>query len=50
MAKADWNIEKFIDITIKDIRKQVKDEKVLCAVSGGIDSTTVAALPTQSHR
>ena len=44
MAKADWNIEKFIDITIKDIRKQVKDEKVLCAVSGGIDSTTVAAL------
>ena len=44
MAKADWNMKNFIDIAIKDIRKQVKNEKVLCAVSGGIDSTTVAAL------
>jgi GMP synthase (glutamine-hydrolysing) len=44
MAKADWNIEKFIDWAIMDIRKHIKNEKVLCAVSGGIDSTTVAAL------
>jgi GMP synthase (glutamine-hydrolysing) len=44
MAKADWNMENFIDVAIKDIRKHVKNEKVLCAVSGGIDSTTVAAL------
>src|SRR5215213_7262065 len=44
MAKADWNIEKFIDIAIKDIRKKVGNDKILCAVSGGIDSTTVAVL------
>src|SRR5829696_5857444 len=44
MAKPDWNMENFIDIAIKDIRKHVKNEKVLCAVSGGIDSTTAATL------
>ncbi len=43
-AKPEWDIESFIESTIKDIRKQVGKEKVLAAVSGGIDSTTVAAL------
>jgi GMP synthase (glutamine-hydrolysing) len=43
-AKPEWNIESFIESTINDIRKQVGKEKVLAAVSGGIDSTTVAAL------
>src|SRR5918912_204752 len=43
-AKPEWNIESFIESTINDIRKQVGREKVLAAVSGGIDSTTVAAL------
>ena len=43
-AKPEWDMESFIETTIKDIRKQVGKEKVLAAVSGGIDSTTVAAL------
>jgi GMP synthase (glutamine-hydrolysing) len=43
-AKPEWDIESFIESTINDIRKQVGEEKVLAAVSGGIDSTTVAAL------
>ena len=43
-AKAEWDMESFVDSTIADIRKQVGKEKVLAAVSGGIDSTTVAAL------
>jgi GMP synthase (glutamine-hydrolysing) len=43
-AKPTWNMESFIDMTIKNIRKEVGNDKVLCAVSGGIDSTTVAAL------
>ena len=43
-AKAEWDMESFIDSTIADIRRQVGKEKVLAAVSGGIDSTTVAAL------
>ena len=43
-ARPTWNMESFIESTIKDIRQRVGDEKVLCALSGGIDSTTVAAL------
>jgi GMP synthase (glutamine-hydrolysing) len=38
-------MESFIEISISNIRKAIgKEERVLCAVSGGIDSTTVAAL------
>ena len=43
-AMPEWDIESFVESTISDIRKQVGKEKVLAAVSGGIDSTTVAAL------
>jgi GMP synthase (glutamine-hydrolysing) len=43
-AKPEWDIKSFVESTIKDIRKQVGKDKVLAAVSGGIDSTTVAAL------
>lgn len=43
-ARADWDMESFVESTVKDIRRQVGKEKVLAAVSGGIDSTTVAAL------
>lgn len=43
-AKPEWDMQSFIESTIKDIRKQVGKDKVLAAVSGGIDSTTVAAL------
>lgn len=34
----------FIEEQIKDIREQVKDKKVLLALSGGVDSSVVAAL------
>ncbi|MBO5415757.1 MAG: glutamine-hydrolyzing GMP synthase [Clostridia bacterium] len=34
----------FIDKQIKEIREQVKDKKVLLALSGGVDSSVVAAL------
>jgi GMP synthase (glutamine-hydrolysing) len=43
-AKPEWDIESFLEATVNDIRKRVGKEKVLAAVSGGIDSTTVAAL------
>ena len=43
-AKPEWDMESFIESTVKDIRKQAGKEKVLAAVSGGIDSTVVAAL------
>jgi GMP synthase (glutamine-hydrolysing) len=43
-AKPSWNMESFLEITIENIRNEVRNDKVLCAISGGIDSTTVAAL------
>ncbi|MBE5754442.1 MAG: glutamine-hydrolyzing GMP synthase [Clostridiales bacterium] len=36
--------DKFIDEQVKLIREQVKDKKVLLALSGGVDSSVVAAL------
>jgi GMP synthase (glutamine-hydrolysing) len=39
-----WSMETFIEDTIKDIREQVGSKKVLCALSGGVDSSVVAIL------
>ncbi|RXZ82442.1 glutamine-hydrolyzing GMP synthase [Paenibacillaceae bacterium] len=40
----NWSMETFIEDTIQDIRKQVGSSKVLCALSGGVDSSVVAIL------
>ena len=39
-----WKPENFIDEKIEEIRKQVGDSKVLCALSGGVDSAVTAAI------
>ena len=43
-AKADWTMHNFIDEEIKRIRRQVGKGKVLCALSGGVDSSVAAVL------
>jgi GMP synthase (glutamine-hydrolysing) len=43
-CKGNWSMETFIEDTIRDIREQVGDRKVLCALSGGVDSSVVAVL------
>lgn len=40
----DWSMTSFIEDTVRDIRNEVGDKKVLCALSGGVDSSVVAAL------
>lgn len=40
----NWTSEAFIDDMIAQIRDQVGDKKVLCALSGGVDSSVCAAL------
>jgi len=37
-------MENFVNTSITEIKENVKNEKVLCAISGGIDSTTLAVL------
>jgi len=44
----DWNMADFEAEQIEKIRKQVGDKKVIAAVSGGVDSTVVAALINKS--
>ncbi|MCX6344443.1 MAG: glutamine-hydrolyzing GMP synthase [Armatimonadetes bacterium] len=39
-----WTPASFIESAVKEIREQVGDGKVVCGVSGGIDSACVAAL------
>ena len=39
-----WNPDTFVKDSIEEIKKQVGDNKVLCGVSGGVDSSVLALL------
>ncbi|MBQ3225466.1 MAG: glutamine-hydrolyzing GMP synthase [Clostridia bacterium] len=43
-AEANWNMKNFVADQVELMRKQVGDKKVLLALSGGVDSSVVAAL------
>ncbi|MBU0474534.1 MAG: glutamine-hydrolyzing GMP synthase [Bacteroidetes bacterium] len=42
--KADWTPSNFIKSSIENIKSQVGNEKVICALSGGVDSSVAAIL------
>jgi len=43
-AQPNWNMKNFVEDQVELIRRQVGDKKVLLALSGGVDSSVVAAL------
>ncbi|MBR6007782.1 MAG: glutamine-hydrolyzing GMP synthase, partial [Clostridia bacterium] len=43
-AERNWSTQSFIDAEIEALRKQIGSRKVLLALSGGVDSSVVAAL------
>ena len=43
-AQANWSMKNFIEDQVEKIRAQVGNDNVLCALSGGVDSSVVAAL------
>ena len=43
-ARGDWSMTSFIDTEVATIRQTVGGDRVLCALSGGVDSSVVAVL------
>ncbi|HEV8437876.1 MAG TPA: glutamine-hydrolyzing GMP synthase [Methylomirabilota bacterium] len=43
-ARGDWSMPSFIDAAVDSVRGQVGQDRVLCALSGGVDSSVVAVL------
>jgi GMP synthase (glutamine-hydrolysing) len=40
----DWKMESFVDTAIAEIRQKAGSDKVICALSGGVDSAVAATL------
>ena len=43
-CEGGWSMGSYIDIAVQQIREQVGDHKVICALSGGVDSSVAAVL------
>lgn len=43
-CKGDWRMDSFVETSIKTIREKVGNGKVLCALSGGVDSSVAAVM------
>ncbi len=43
-CKPTWNMKSFVEETIKNLREEIGEERVLCALSGGVDSSVLAML------
>ena len=46
IARCDggWSMENYVDIAVQNIREQVGSDNVICALSGGVDSSVAAVL------
>ena len=43
-AKGDWTMSGYVERTVAELKAKIGDKKVLCALSGGVDSAVAAAL------
>jgi GMP synthase (glutamine-hydrolysing) len=44
VCRGDWKMSNFVEESIKSLRAEIGDRKVLCALSGGVDSSVAAML------
>jgi GMP synthase (glutamine-hydrolysing) len=49
-CKPTWTMEHFIETSVEKIRQQVGNGRVLCALSGGVDSSVAATLVHRAIR
>ena len=42
--KPDWNMESFVERKVREIREQAGEEKVICGLSGGVDSLVTSLI------
>lgn len=47
-CKGQWKMDSFVEASIEDIRRKVGSGKVLCALSGGVDSSVAAVLMSKA--
>ena len=43
-CKGDWKMGSFVETSVKALREKIGDGKVLCALSGGVDSSVASAM------
>lgn len=43
-CKGDWKMDSFVETTIRELREKIGSGRVLCALSGGVDSSVAAVL------
>lgn len=43
-CRGDWKMDSFVETSIRALREKIGDGKVLCALSGGVDSSVAAVL------
>ena len=43
-CSGDWHMGSFVENTVRDLREKIGDGRVLCALSGGVDSSVAAVL------
>ncbi len=43
-SKQDWSADSFVETTVKELKEQLGDDKVILGLSGGVDSSVAAVL------
>lgn len=43
-CSGNWNMSSYVELSIRQLKEKIGDQKVLCALSGGVDSSVAAVM------